>query len=71
LDNGIGRNKSRIINQNRPDNHRSFASEAGKTRLQLLNFDREQQIGIEIIDLMENNQSKGTKVVLKIPLLKH
>lgn len=65
-DNGIGRARSAEINQYRI-NHTSHASEAGKTRLELLNYDKQKQIGIEIIDLEENDKPTGTKVILRIP----
>lgn len=69
-DNGIGREKSREINQKRETQHKSFALKATTERLDLLNYGREKKIGVEIIDLKENNQTTGTKVILKIPILK-
>ncbi|AUP77923.1 ATP-binding protein [Flavivirga eckloniae] len=66
-DNGIGRERSAEINRNRPDNHKSFASDAGKTRLELLNQDTSKQIGVDIIDMKEDRVPKGTKVILRIP----
>lgn len=69
-DNGIGREKSKEINAKREAQHKSFALKATTERLDLLNYGREKKIGIEIIDLKENDKASGTKVVLKIPILK-
>ncbi|MGR7813301.1 histidine kinase [Lacinutrix undariae] len=69
-DNGIGREKSKEINKKRESQHKSFALKATTERLDLLNYGREKKIGVDIIDLYENNQASGTKVVLKIPILK-
>ena len=67
-DNGVGRRKSREINQKRPS-HKSFALKATTERLNLLNFGKSKKIGVEIIDLTEADRAKGTKVILKIPIL--
>ncbi|UZO80546.1 histidine kinase [Aquimarina sp. ERC-38] len=70
-DNGIGRIKSKKINQNRPKHYKSFASNAGKTRLALLNRTNDQQIGVKINDILSNGQVLGTRVILKIPYTKN
>ncbi len=69
-DNGIGREKSKEINSKRKLNHKSFALKATTERLELLNFGKEKKIGVEIIDLIDKNKVRGTKVILKIPILK-
>jgi tetratricopeptide (TPR) repeat protein len=69
-DNGIGREKSKEINKKREVLHKSFALKATMERLDLLNYGREMKIGVEVIDLKESNKAIGTKVVLKIPILK-
>ena len=69
-DNGIGREKSKEINDKRLTQHKSFALKATTERLDLLNFGKEKKIGVEIIDLKEENNAIGTKVILKIPILK-
>ena len=67
-DNGIGRKASQEINKNRK--HKSFATEASHNRLQLLNQNIGQKIGLEIEDLWdENRQPSGTRVVVTIPIL--
>ncbi|MBQ4819873.1 histidine kinase [Aquimarina sp. MMG016] len=70
-DNGIGRERSQEINRKRLRKHNSFASDAGKNRLELLNQGQESQIGVEIIDLKENDTPNGTKVILRIPFTKN
>ncbi|WP_034061341.1 tetratricopeptide repeat-containing sensor histidine kinase [Lacinutrix jangbogonensis] len=70
VDNGIGRERSREINKKRAHHHKSFALKATTERLDLLNYGREKKIGVTIIDLQENNEATGTKVVLKIPIIK-
>ncbi|QRM88144.1 tetratricopeptide repeat protein [Lacinutrix sp. WUR7] len=69
-DNGIGREKSKEITSKRESHHKSFALKATTERLDLLNYGREKKIGVAIIDLYENNHATGTKVILKIPILK-
>ncbi len=69
-DNGVGREKSLEINKKRTTIHKSFALKATTERLNLLNYGREKKIGVEIIDLKENEIATGTKVILQIPILK-
>lgn len=67
-DNGVGRSRSMEINKSKNPNHKSFATSATKSRLELLNMDKEQPIIEEIIDLEdEAGNPAGTKVILKIP----
>lgn len=69
VDNGIGRAESLRINKMRSPTHKSFASQATKSRLDLLNHDRQPPITEEIVDLVdEDNKGIGTKVIIKIPL---
>ncbi|WP_458628937.1 tetratricopeptide repeat-containing sensor histidine kinase [Winogradskyella sp. PC D3.3] len=70
VDNGIGREKSKQINKKRESQHKSFALKATTERLDLLNYGREKKIGVAIIDLYENHEPTGTKVILKIPIIK-
>ncbi|WP_034061346.1 sensor histidine kinase [Lacinutrix jangbogonensis] len=70
-DNGVGRKRSNEINKKRAANHKSFALKATTERLDLLNYGNEKKIGVSIIDLLDtNNQPTGTRIVLKIPILK-
>lgn len=68
VDNGVGRVKSAAINKNKK--RTSFAVDANQNRLELLNQKFNNKIGLEIIDLYENNSAKGTKVILTLPIFK-
>ena len=71
-DNGVGRKKAKEFQENRPALHKSFAAKATEERLNLLNYGKDKKIGVEILDLYdENNVAIGTKVLLSIPTLKH
>lgn len=68
-DNGIGRKKSAELNAIKNKNHISFATEATKNRIDLLNQYTHRVISVEIIDktnLLE--QSAGTTVIFTIPV---
>lgn len=68
-DNGVGRTRSKEINQHRARRHESFASAANQRRLDLLNDGPTQQISLEIIDKTDKaGQAAGTAVLLRIPL---
>ena len=65
-DNGIGRAKA-LANKN--SNHKSFAIEVTKRRLEKLNRKSKSKIFFEIIDLQsEEGKSEGTKVRFKLPI---
>lgn len=69
-DNGIGREQAKEI-QEKQKRYQSFSTKAITDRVQLLNRqqDKENQIGVEIMDLYKNHQSRGTKVILIMPRL--
>ena len=69
-DNGVGRKKSEEIKSRLKPNHKSFALNANTQRLDLLNYGKERKIGVEIIDLIESEEPKGTRVILTIPIIK-
>ena len=62
-DNGIGRSESAEINKSRTQLHESFSTSANAKRLELLNQNREEKIGVMYQDL-----EQGTKVSIKIPV---
>lgn len=66
-DNGIGRKASGLINnENRPE-HRSFATEAIKKRIELLNHDENNFVRIEILDNFDSaGLAAGTTVIIQI-----
>jgi hypothetical protein len=69
IDNGIGIEASSKINSQRQKNHQSFALQANKKRLEILNSGLEMQIGEEIISLFDSHgYAAGTHVKLKIPI---
>jgi len=71
-DNGVGRKKAKEYQEKRPALHKSFAAKATEERLNLLNYGKDKKIGVEIMDLYdENNSAIGTKVILSIPTVKH
>jgi len=69
IDNGIGIDASSKINAIRTKKHNSFSSEANKKRLEILNVNSKENIGLEILTLKnETQQVIGTKVIIKIPI---
>lgn len=67
-DNGIGRQKSESINNNKSETHRSFASHANMKRVELLNIEKN-EIGIEYIDKKnQDGEGAGTIINIKIPI---
>jgi signal transduction histidine kinase/ligand-binding sensor domain-containing protein len=65
-DNGIGREKAGEL---RSEKHRSFATQASSSRLDLLNAENTHKIGVEIIDKTdESGNATGTLVILRIPV---
>jgi LytS/YehU family sensor histidine kinase len=69
IDNGIGIEASTKINEIRSKKHQSFANDANKKRIEILNSNLKDTIGIEIITLKnEHQQTSGTKVIIKIPI---
>jgi ligand-binding sensor domain-containing protein len=66
-DNGIGREKSRLINQKRKDKPTSFATKAIDNRIDLMNKNLKKKISLEITDITENRVVTGTLVHIKIP----
>lgn len=68
-DNGIGRKASAEINKSREQGHRSFALDAYRKRIDLINASRKHKIDLHIQDkLNEFGLPAGTTVVLTIPL---
>jgi hypothetical protein len=68
-DNGIGREGSALLNQNRLVSHQSFASTANETRLSILNKGSGNHFGLDIQDKKnEDGTSNGTRVSLIIPI---
>ncbi len=67
-DNGIGRKKSGELNSKRNEKHQSFATEANKKRLEILNSTYTQKLAVQIIDKTDTAKNPlGTIVNLFIP----
>lgn len=67
-DNGIGRKRSSELNEIKQRQHKSFAMDANKKRLEILktNF---KQINFEIIDKHSDlGEPTGTLVIIRLPL---
>jgi len=70
-DNGIGRKRSEELNRTRQGAHRSFASTANQTRLEILNKDSRTKTAVRYIDKTDwENSSIGTTVIIHIPMNK-
>jgi len=70
-DNGIGRANAKAISDKKNKAFKSFATEATASRLELLNQITNNKIGVETIDLIDDeNLAAGTKVIITIPLIK-
>jgi tetratricopeptide (TPR) repeat protein len=68
-DSGIGREKSRAINEARTG-HRSFSTDANAQRLDMLNKMLGQSARVEIIDKYDDHRSpSGTTVVITLPAM--
>ena len=66
IDNGIGRNQSKIINDSNTKKHQSFSTDA-INKVSVLNQNQPGIIAFEYLDLYNNNhESIGTSVVIKI-----
>jgi len=65
-DNGIGRNASRELNKKRNRSHQSTALTAIENRIKILNSSANTKIKMEIVDLYEDNNAQGTRVILEV-----
>lgn len=70
-DNGIGRKEAKLIQKRQYTDHESFALKAIKKRLEILEFRYGGEFDLQYVDLMEQGNSAGTQVILKIPYLKN
>jgi ligand-binding sensor domain-containing protein/signal transduction histidine kinase len=66
-DNGIGIEASKIINQKRRE-HKSFATNAIFSRLELINQTLKEPISLEIQDLQKEREESGTRVRILVPI---
>lgn len=68
IDNGVGRKRSEEIKSRNLRTHNSFATQATDKRMDLLNSYNDKKYSFEIIDLYEDDNSIGTKVIISIPI---
>jgi hypothetical protein len=67
-DNGVGQEKSKEYKEKNLHLHTGFSTEAINDRIRLLNETLKKKIILETIDLIENNEALGTKIILKFPV---
>ncbi|MCB0479967.1 MAG: histidine kinase [Flavobacteriales bacterium] len=67
-DNGIGREAARVINESKPNKHKSQGMLITKDRLDIINKVNESNLSVEITDLNPDEAETGTKVKIYIPL---
>jgi LytS/YehU family sensor histidine kinase len=68
-DNGVGREKAKELKSKSATSRKSLGMQLTEHRLSLLNKHAELNASVEIIDVQNrNNESGGTKVILKIPV---
>lgn len=66
-DNGIGRKKSKEINERQRKNYNSFSVNATKNRFNIMKTHYQQNLGVEFEDLLQNEEEIGTKVTINMP----
>lgn len=69
-DNGIGRAAAAKHTKHQLNRHKSFATAANNSRLELLNYGRNISIKAEVVDLEDAGVVKGTEVRISIPIKK-
>ncbi len=69
-DDGVGREKAKVIKERQSGNHESFSTQAIEKRLKILSDVYSEDFSYEYIDLQESGASSGTEVYIKLPLLK-
>lgn len=68
IDDGIGREASAAINDNKQQYHKSMGTEVTGERIALINEKYQSKANVTITDLYNNNQPAGTQVTIKLPL---
>lgn len=70
-DNGIGFSKSKEIKENSVQVHKSMALDIIKKRLEMMGDSTSKSTTFTIEEIKENGEIKGTKVVLKLPVMSY
>ncbi len=68
-DNGVGREKAKEIKERQRSEHESFAMGAIKKRFEILEKHFNGKLGFEYVDLKNNQEILGTKVIIRIPII--
>ena len=66
-DDGVGRATAEKIKAQKRHDHKSRGMSITKSRLEIINKMYQSDLNVEIEDLMEQNQPKGTKVKIYVP----
>lgn len=67
-DNGVGREKARLIKQRQRAEHESFSGRAIQKRFEILSKTFDGNFGYFYEDIYEDNKANGTRVTLNIPI---
>jgi len=69
-DNGIGREKAKALKSQVEHGHKSAALEVTQERLDIINKGNSQLKSLEMLDVVDEAEDvKGTKVILRLPLI--
>lgn len=69
-DNGVGRKRANEIQERQGRKYTSFSTSAIERRFSILKRIHGEQLGFDVDDLEENGISTGTKVILRIPVVR-
>ena len=69
-DNGIGREKAKQLKARRKQTHESAGMNITANRIELLRSIYHKNFSVELIDLFDNTEPTGTRVILKFPVIK-
>jgi len=69
-DNGIGRARAAEIKARQRKSHTSFATNATQKRIEIMQHHYKQTVGVQYIDLYENEKAVGTEVRITMPFRK-
>ncbi len=70
-DNGIGRAKSREINERKSKKHQSFSTKSIQNRFEILQNIHGGELGLNYEDLEESGEAQGTRLTINIPVRKN
>lgn len=68
-DNGIGREQAKELRSKSATTRKSLGIKLTEDRISLVNRHARLNASVDIVDLVDDGQAKGTKVIIKIPVL--